>query len=60
LPISSHVLIDVSRCDFIDKDVIEVINDFSKHAQLKKITVEIKKNNFKALHRLIRGNLSKK
>lgn len=60
LPESAHVLIDVSRSDFIDKDVIEVINDFSKHAHLKNITVEIKKNKFKALHRLIRVNLSKK
>ena len=60
LPLSSHVLIDVSRADFIDKDVIEVINDFSKHAHLKKITVEIKKNSFKHLHRIIKGNFSKK
>ncbi len=59
LPSATHVLIDVSRSDFIDKDVIEVINDFSKHAHLKKITVEIKRNNFKALHRLIKGNFSK-
>ena len=60
LPKSSHVLIDISRADFIDKDVIEVINDFSKHAPLKKITVEIKRNSFKALHRLIKGNFSQK
>ncbi len=60
LPIHAHVLIDVSRADFIDKDVIEVINDFAKHAHLKKITVEIKRNNFKALQRLIRGNFLKK
>lgn len=60
LPPSSHVLIDVSRADFIDKDVIEVINDFSKHAHLKKIIVEIKKSSFKAGHRSIKGNFSKK
>lgn len=60
LPKLSYVLIDVSRSDFIDKDVIEVINDFAKHAHLKKITVEIKRNNFKALHRLIKGNILKK
>ncbi|MSP33867.1 MAG: SulP family inorganic anion transporter [Rickettsiales bacterium] len=56
LPLSSHVLIDTSRADFIDKDVIEVINDFSQHAHLKKITVEIKKKNFGHLHSIIKGN----
>lgn len=60
LPSGSHIVIDVARSDFIDKDVIEVINGFSKHAHLKKITVEIKKNRFKVLHRLIKGNFSKR
>lgn len=54
VPASSHILIDVSRSDFIDKDVIEVINDFVYSAPLKRIKVEIKKGNFKALHKLIR------
>ncbi len=58
LPNSTHILIDISRCDFIDKDVIEVINDFSKHAHLKNVSVEIKKNKT-ALHRLIKGNSQK-
>jgi hypothetical protein len=35
-------LIDASRADFIDKDVVEVIEDFMKHAPLKNIRVEIK------------------
>lgn len=50
---NSSVLIDVSKCDFIDKDIIEVINDFLKHAGLKDIKVEIKKNKFHNLHKLI-------
>ena len=56
LPRESHIVIDVSRSDFIDKDVIEVINDFAKHARFRKITVEIKRNSFKALQRLVKGN----
>ncbi len=44
---NAYVLIDASRADFIDKDVIEVIEDFLLHAHLKNITVEIKKSMYK-------------
>ncbi len=50
VPANSFVLIDVLRADFIDRDVIEVINDFMKHAHLKNIKVEIKKSAQKAMH----------
>lgn len=53
VPANSYVLIDVLRADFIDKDVIEVINDFLRHAQLKSITVEIKRSANKPMHQLI-------
>jgi MFS superfamily sulfate permease-like transporter len=43
IPKNSSVLIDASRADYIDKDVIEVIEDFMKQAALKGITVELKK-----------------
>jgi MFS superfamily sulfate permease-like transporter len=43
----SSVLIDVSRADFIDRDVVEVIEDFVKHAHLKNIKVELKRSTFK-------------
>ncbi len=54
LPPKSRILIDVTKSDFIDKDVIEVINDFRKHAHLKKIRIEVKKNNYNKLHKLIK------
>ncbi len=47
VPENSYVLIDAARADFIDKDVIEVIEDFQKHAPLKNITVELKKSVYK-------------
>lgn len=53
VPANSYVLIDAVRADFIDKDVIEVINDFLHHAHLKNITVEIKKSQQKSSHALI-------
>ncbi len=50
VPEDSSVLIDISRADFIDKDIIEVINEFLKHAPLKNIRIEIKKSPGKAMH----------
>jgi MFS superfamily sulfate permease-like transporter len=47
VPANSYVLIDAARADFIDKDIVEVIEDFLKHAPLKGITVELKKSNHK-------------
>ena len=53
VPENAFVIIDLSRADFIDKDVIEVINDFLHHAHLKNIRVEIKKSEQKKDHRLV-------
>jgi len=47
VPEDAFVLIDATRADFIDKDIIEVIEDFMKHAPLKNIKVELKKSNHK-------------
>ena len=41
VPANAFVIIDVTRADFIDKDVAEEINNFLCHAHLKKIKVEI-------------------
>jgi carbonic anhydrase len=56
VPANSFVFIDAVRADFIDKDVIEVINDFLCHAHLKNITVDIKKSTNKPMHVLISDN----
>jgi MFS superfamily sulfate permease-like transporter len=42
VPENAYVLVDTSRADFIDRDVIEVIEDFMKHASLKNIRVDLK------------------
>ncbi len=47
VPEDAYVLIDAERADFIDRDVIEVIEDFMKHAPLKDIKVELKKSIYK-------------
>lgn len=53
VPENSFVLIDVTRADFIDKDVIDEVNNFLCHAHLKNIKVEIKKSQFKSMHILL-------
>ncbi|WP_224016736.1 SulP family inorganic anion transporter [Ferruginibacter albus] len=52
VPENAFVLIDATRADFIDKDVIEEINNFMKHAHLKNIKVEIKRSQYKEVHAL--------
>jgi MFS superfamily sulfate permease-like transporter len=52
VPENSFVLIDACRADFIDKDIIDVINEFIMHAHLKNIRVEIKKSIYKPMHLL--------
>jgi MFS superfamily sulfate permease-like transporter len=47
IPEDASVLIDASRADFIDRDIVEVIEDFAIHAPLKNIKVEIKRSEFK-------------
>lgn len=47
VPENAFVLIDAGRADFIDRDVIEIIEDFMIHAHLKNITVELKKSQMK-------------
>jgi len=53
VPANAYVLIDMTRADFIDKDIIDVVNEFLQHAHLKNIVVEIKKSRFKAGHQLV-------
>lgn len=56
VPADSYVLIDMTRADFIDKDVIDVVNEFLHHAHLKNIRVEIKKSRFKSIHQLVNNH----
>ena len=53
VPDNAFVLIDTTRADFIDKDIIDTINEFSLHAPIKNIKVEIKKSFYKPMHDLL-------
>ena len=47
VPENASVIIDTSRADFIDKDIVEVIEDFMLHAHLKNIKVAVKRSSYK-------------
>jgi hypothetical protein len=52
------VIIDMVRADFIDKDVVETIEDFMLHAPLKNISVKLKRSQIKnhSFSSLLPGN----
>ena len=52
IPSNSFVIIDATRADFIDKDIIEEINTFLLVAHTRHIHVEIKKSLHKPMHLL--------
>ena len=58
LPNNSYVLIDVKKADFIDKDVIDEINDFLCHVHLKNISISFSLHEYNPNHLLI--NYTKK
>lgn len=41
VPPGSHVVIDASRADFVDPDIVDIIEDFMLHAPLSRIAVEL-------------------
>lgn len=53
VPDNSFVIIDLTRADFIDKDVVDVVNEFMHHAHLKNIKVEIRKSQNKTAHQAV-------
>ncbi|MEO6537130.1 MAG: SulP family inorganic anion transporter [Ferruginibacter sp.] len=57
LPQNASVILDLSKAEFIDKDVIDTINEFMQHASLKNITVTLKKSLYNMSHQLVDKNL---
>ncbi len=53
IPENSNLIIDLMQAEHIDKDVIDTINEFIKHAALKNINCSIKKNEHNKLHQLL-------
>lgn len=55
IPENAFLIIDATRTDFIDKDIIEEINNFLMHAHLKNIRVDVKKSLYKPMHTLFKN-----
>lgn len=53
-PDHSFVMVDATRADFIDKDIIEEINDFIENAPSRGIEVMVKKGNYQPMHLLFK------
>lgn len=43
---NSTVIIDMTRAEFIDKDVLDTIDEFTQHADLKNIKVELQNSTY--------------
>ncbi len=54
VPRDAFLLVDLSAADSIDRDIIDVINEFAHHAQLKNITVQVRRNPTRPAHAAIR------
>lgn len=55
VPANSNLLIDLTQAEYLDRDVIDTINEYALHASLKNINFTIKKNEHNPLHKLVRA-----
>jgi len=53
IPKDSKLMIDLTKAEFIDKDIIETINEFTAHASLKNIDVTLNKSMYNESHQLV-------
>lgn len=58
IPPASYVMIDASRADYIDKDVIDEINEFLEHAPYLQIRVEVRKKEYNPFHQRIQDPIN--
>ena len=56
IPDNANLILDLTNAEYLDKDVIDTINEFSQHTSLKNIRFMIKKNDHNPLHRLVLVN----
>jgi MFS superfamily sulfate permease-like transporter len=56
IPNNTNLIIDIFHAEHIDRDVIDTINEFLKHATIKNINCSIKTNPHNSQHQLIEQN----
>ncbi|MBS1743154.1 MAG: SulP family inorganic anion transporter [Bacteroidetes bacterium] len=57
IPPDSVLIIDLTKAEFVDRDIIDTINDYLLHAHLKNIEVTVKKSLFNDSHQLVTKDL---
>lgn len=55
---NAFVIIDLTKAEFIDKDIIDNINEFKINSVVKNITISIKKSLYNESHKLLEKDLS--
>lgn len=58
LPTNASVILDLTKAEFIDKDIIDTINEFTTNAPEKNISVKINKSMYNESHKLVDNNFS--
>ena len=53
IPANAAVIIDLTKAEFIDKDIIDTINEFATNASEKNITVTVNKSVYNESHKLV-------
>ena len=53
IPSNSNLVIDLTKAEFIDRDIIDTINEYLLHAHLKKIHVTVNKSLYNDSHLLV-------
>ncbi len=53
IPSNAVVIIDLAKAEFIDRDIIDTINEYLMHAHLKKIHVTVNKSLYNESHQLV-------
>ena len=53
IPENASVIIDLTKAEFIDKDIIDTINEFKINAVTKNISLVIKKSLYNESHKLV-------
>ncbi len=57
VPPHSKLIIDLTRAEFIDKDIIDTINEYMAHSSLKKVEVTVNKTTYNESHNLVDSRL---
>ena len=53
MPENASVIIDLTKSEFIDKDIIDTINEFKTNAVTRNISVSVKKSVYNESHKLV-------